>query len=458
MKIGRNYKQSGAALITAIAFTAIFSTIVGGIALYTVGTYSLAKKGTEYAAAIQLADAGTNYELRNISRNQFATGFVPPTASTPDTGSVSGINGTFSAYVTSDAAGTQNWDPTKQDLYIWSTGTVNGVARRVTAHGIGGVGLLNQYTVYGANSITFSGSGSEVIGSIGTNGTVTSPSSGSGAVTGEIYLNGPSAGGVTGSNVTSSPDPVLFPTVDQILSATFSAQSDPESYISTHNNNANMRSFVNKTSSTLSPSNTQTVGSFPHPNKLLDPDLVQLNQNTIILPATNAPAPTDYYFTDISLNGGNYVIVDNGGLTTGKGPGLVRVWMFQDGNTSNDIVSQPIAYTATPPAVPDPAQLFRLYYDKNANFQLDGDTVSGGAFYGINEYPSSTFKITGNSYTYGAVLANNINISGNSTVSFPGGLPGNGTDIYSLWFGFKDGYQELPFMQGRVTFPDGTSN
>jgi hypothetical protein len=455
MNLRQRKTHSGAALVTAIIFASIFTIIVGGLALYAVGSYSLAKKGTEYAAAVQLADAGVNSEFRNIALNQFNNGYTAPTAASPHTGSISGVPGTYSVYITADAAGSQNWDPSKKDLYMWSSGTVAGVTRKIMIHGMGGDGLFDTYAVYGTNSVTFNGVGSSVVGNLGTNGTVSSTSNGSAAVTGTLFLNGSSATGVTGSNVVKNPDPITFPTVDSIMDATFPGHGDTEQWLASHNNNGQIRQFVSSSNQTLSPSATQNLTGQAI-TALSHTKINSLPGKTIILPATNAPNPTDYVFTDITTSGQDKIIVDNGGLTTGGTPGLVRIWMF--GSTGGDNVSQPISYTATIPAVPDPAQLFRLYYDKNATFQIDGNTASGGAIYAINEYASSGFTITGGSSTFASILANNVTISGNSSVQFPGQLPGNSTDFFWLWFGFKDGYQEVPYVSGRSVFPDGTSN
>lgn len=426
-------KRQGAALITALAFVSIFSVIVGGVAYYAVGSNTLANREADYASAIHLADAGLNYELRNISKNQFNPGgFTVPTANAPDTGSISGVSGSFSVWVT-DVDGNA-WNPSKGEMILYAKGTVNGVTRQITARGTHGDGLFDNYAVYALNGVNFNGSGSSVIGNLGTNGTYTGANT---ATTGQIGLNGPNAGGVSGSNVIVNPDPVYFPTVDQIVTATFPGPPSGWAWLSSHNNNANARTFQGN-STTLSPSTT-TVSALNAS--------VKLSKGAIILP------PGDYYFTTLDVHGQGQFIVDNGALSTGGSPGLVRIWINGSGSGS-DIMSNPIVYTVSPA---NPA-LFRMYYNSPGNFQIDGNTASGGAFYGHNATGNASFTITGGSFTYASVIADNVTISGNSSVQFPSGTVGNGTsDTYWLWFGLKDSWKEVP-INGGATFPDGTSN
>jgi len=423
-------KQRGAALITALAFVSIFSLIVGGVAIYSVGNNNLAAREADYASAIHLADAGLNYELRNISKNQFnAGGFTVPSADSPDTGSVAGVSGTFSVWVTDTSGGT--WNNSKGEMILYAKGTVNGVSRQISAHGVHGDGLFDNYAVYGINGVNFNGSGSSVIGNLGTNGVYSGSNT---ATTGQISLNGSNASGVSGSNVTVNPDPVYFPTVDQIVNSTFPGPPAGWSWLSTHNNNGNARTFIGN-STTVSPGTTQVsaLGT-----------TIKLSKGAIILP------PGDYYFTSIDVHGQGQLIVDNGALSTGGTKGLVRIWVNGNGG---DIMSNPITYTVSPN---DPS-LFRMYYNSPGNFQIDGNTASGGAFYGHNATANASFTITGGSFTYASVIADNVTISGNSSVQFPSGTVGSSSDTFWLWFGIKDSWKEVP-INGGSTFPDGTSN
>jgi len=297
-----------------------------------------------------------------------------------------------------------------------------------------------DYAVFGINNITFSGSGSNVIGSIGTDGTVSSPSSGSGAVSGTIALDGSGSSGVSGTNVVHNPDPVIWPTVDQIITNTYPGPPSGWAWIEAHNNNANARTYVSNSatypSTALNTTSTQVsaIGTS-----------VKSTKGAIILP------PGDYYLTSFDISGQAQFIIDNQGLSNGAGPGLVRIW---EGNGSGgDKLSNPILYTANPP---NPS-LFRWYDNNPGGFQIDGNTSSGGSFYGVTAAGNGSFTITGGSYTYGAVIADSITVSGNSTVEFPSGTIGTITGPNTaLWYGITQ-WKEVPSTTG-VTFPDGTSN
>ncbi len=436
-------RDNGAALITAIVFSAIFATLMAGVVVYAYGHYSLAVRESDNAAAIQLADAGINYELRYISQNQFQAGFVVHGSANPDTGSVTGVPGTFTVWVTKNDGSA--WNTTSgNDMLMWATGTVNGITRKIQAQGQHGDGLFDNYAVYGTNSVTFNGSGSSVIGSVGTNGSVSSSSSGSGAVTGTIALNGPGASGVTGSNVTTNPDPIYWPTVDQIITNTFPGPPSGWTWLASHNNNANARTYVDSKASFPSTALNSTTTQISAATTQ-----VKMSNGVLILP------PGDYYFTSIDLHGTSQLIVDNQGLSTsGVGstgtPGLVRIWLNGSGG---DVISNPFSYTS---ASADPA-MFRFYDNSPGSFQIDGNTASGGGFYSVTAAGDGGFTITGGSFTYGAVIANNITISGNSTVEFPSGTTGNSSDTSWLWFGIKGGWKEVPGGSG-VTFSDGTSS
>lgn len=431
--------RRGAALVTAIVFTAIFAILMAGIAVYAAGHYSLANRESDNAAAIQLADAAINYEVRYLSENQYSTGFTVHGTSNPDSGSISGVPGTFTVWVTTNSGGT--WNNTDgNDMLLTATGTVNGITRKLQAEGFHGAGLFDNYAVFGTNSVTFNGSGSQVVGSIGTDGTVSSSSAGSGAVTGTISLDGSGATGVTGSNVVKNPDAINWPTVDQLVTSTYAGPPSGWSWITAHNNNGNARAF--------SGSGTSLVAGNVSPTKVSAISTsISLSKGTIILP------PGDYYVTSVSLHGSGSIIVDNQGYSidpTGKSAGLVRIW---ENGAGGDKLSNPIVYTATPA---DPSK-FRWYDNSPGGFQIDGNTASGGAFYGVNAAGTGSFTITGGSYTYASVIANNVTISGNSSVEFPSGTIGSTTDTNWLWFGIQGGWKELPAGSGDA-FSDGTSS
>ena len=56
--------RSGSVFISVLAFTVVIAFIITGVATCTVSHYSRACTEANYAEAIDLADAGFNYELR----------------------------------------------------------------------------------------------------------------------------------------------------------------------------------------------------------------------------------------------------------------------------------------------------------------------------------------------------------------------------------------------------------
>ena len=56
-------KNSGSALITALAFTAVSGLAVVGVGTFAVSSYNRATVESNYASAVNVADAGVNVEM-----------------------------------------------------------------------------------------------------------------------------------------------------------------------------------------------------------------------------------------------------------------------------------------------------------------------------------------------------------------------------------------------------------
>src|SRR6266571_582043 len=61
--------RRGGVLLTTLAFVVVISVIMAGMATLSVSYYARAGVESDYAAALDLAEAGVNYELRKISAN-----------------------------------------------------------------------------------------------------------------------------------------------------------------------------------------------------------------------------------------------------------------------------------------------------------------------------------------------------------------------------------------------------
>ena len=65
----RRRYQRGGILLTTLAFTVVISLLLAGIATLTVSHYGRIQVETDYQIALDLAEAGVNYEFRKISAN-----------------------------------------------------------------------------------------------------------------------------------------------------------------------------------------------------------------------------------------------------------------------------------------------------------------------------------------------------------------------------------------------------
>jgi len=74
--------QYGGVLISGLAFAAISAFIVVGMLTMTVSNYARSSTEADYEAALGLAEAGVNYELRKLSLDPTTADQVSTAAST----------------------------------------------------------------------------------------------------------------------------------------------------------------------------------------------------------------------------------------------------------------------------------------------------------------------------------------------------------------------------------------
>src|SRR5215469_3868762 len=132
-------KHPGGVFVSTLVFVAVTAFIMAGIGTYTVSHLSRAHAESDYSAAINLAEGGINYELRNVSEdildsNRPDQQYPAAGQNDPYTGSVSGAPGTFTVSVTNDPDNGKAWYA-PSDMLLTATGTVNGVTRTVRARG-----------------------------------------------------------------------------------------------------------------------------------------------------------------------------------------------------------------------------------------------------------------------------------------------------------------------------------
>lgn len=498
-------KKAGLTLISALAFTVIIGTVLAGVGTLAVSHYGRSESEGIYANAVAMAEAGINYELAWISRDPTDASRAHQVGS-PFTGSVPGSDGSFTVSVRQYGADCDggNW-AAPEDMCIVSTGTVNGMVRTVRVRGIR-KSIFDEYALYADDEGTFSGGGAssgstEIVGNLGTNGPVTfNGTLNTEIVDGELSLNGSNASSSdTGSNVVGNGDPVILPTVSEIANSLFPGGL---AYLAGNNSNANIRQFrsadpalaseptiegltladVNDTTKFASAGLTASSRIFTDPNNSVPSATSALDAPTgsrfmfngvspdgdsthnvdpfgIQGKRTYFVPPGDYYFHKIDFRSGNSALVMLTHL------GRIRIWI-DTGNNQQDYLSSNVVFTDMTPSK------FRLFYNKCNQLNIGGSSVFPGGFYAVlddalatsdactNEenQPAPMMNFTGNSMIYGSVITDYFRVTGGTKVIFPNDGAGSDPTDYSLWFGFKDNWKELPAFSGRPVFTDDTSN
>ncbi|MGI8922733.1 MAG: DUF7305 domain-containing protein [Fimbriimonadales bacterium] len=461
--LNSNRRLRGGVLVTVLVFAAILSLFLAGVARLAVAHYSRANVEADNAAAIQLADAGINFELRWVSDDprdpnrahqaQHAEG-----QNGAYTGTVEGVPGSYVVSVRNDSVAGPWYAPAP--MAIQSTGTVNGISRTVEIKGEKH-SIFDEYAVYALQTGTLNGNQTVVIGNYGTNGVLTINGTGTLAVNGEVWFNGIGAGANVGRNVFTTPMPVEWPTIDEIANDRFAGGL---TWLSTNNNNNTILQFSKNRP--LDPNFTianaiwagftqathnhsaqiykfLTKDDNPNDNvggsRYATPEEGIGGHKVAIIP------PGDYYLTDLDMSNtssGPAWLIDNAA-------GNVNIWI-SGGGTDKDSLDMPVHFTSK-----DPSK-FRLYYNKCSELSIQGNSTFYGSVYAVPDGCAATIKIGGNSTINGSVIAVEVLVTGNSVVNFPNNGSGSGEGDWILWYGFRNNWREVN-PSGGVVFPDGTS-
>jgi Tfp pilus assembly protein PilX len=466
MKIApkRKLLVRGGVLVTALIFALVISLFAVGVALVSSSHLDRATVESDYATAIQLADAGVNFELRWLS-NDTSTASARAHQSLPQAGQLSAYTGTvpnipgggsFTVSV-SNTDGSGPWSPPNHVL-IRSTGTINGISRTVEVTGRSR-GLFGEYAIFSIDEAKMGGSKAFVIGNMGTNGPVSfSGGNPEGNIQGELTFNGYPANGnlsgeMRGSNVWWYPNPVQWPTVSEIAESLFVGGL---TYLKNNNDNDRVKSFLaSDTESLLSNAITMSIGtgslekrqfnSFAPSRNLQDRPGGNRYQNgseglygnkVIIFP------PGDYYFSGVKMSNGTgeAILIDNAS-------GMVRIWI--NGGNAKDSLDLPVLFTSSD------KNKFRLYYNNCSEISIGGNSKFYGSIYSHVDGCQSSVKLHGNSQILGSVIFEDIWLTGNSDIIFPNDGGGEADSDYALWYGFMNTWREVNPAGGSV-FPDGT--
>lgn len=266
--------KSGAAMVTALIFTLVTSSLVAGALLLAQSQNTLAYSNVRSESALLLAEAGVNDEIQYISTNLGVTDITllstqpvvkaGETATFPGEGSpLKGRKGSvvgqsdkyFWVYSSLDEAGTTGWDGRTAQFWIHSTAVVDGSWRRVRVK-VQAVSIFTLHAIFAlaayenaSNAITLASATVSVIGTGGTNGTLINNNStivvseGLNCNTGEItsgqFLQENVA---TGGGIVTRVDPLIYPSVSTVLKRVKGRTGDTDeqiwAYLAANNNNA----------------------------------------------------------------------------------------------------------------------------------------------------------------------------------------------------------------------------
>ncbi len=442
--------------------------MVGAVGMVMVSHVARSRTEAQYVSALYLAERGLSHELKWIEGDPFNVNRAhqkTPGAGQPGPLTVNQPYGSFKVSVT-NIDGTGPWVP-GNPIRIESTGTSRGVSRTIEAKAypdsvIGPVVAADQFAIFGQKSVSITGTGSKVVGTVGTNGSF-SATKGASAVNGVLLFCGTNPS-VTGANVYKETQKRAFPTVDQIVNDEFPGGW---TYLKANNSNDKIRRFrlsigvltdvvlagFKKTSYTMTNTTFHVTGELYNMNVLDKPksqggtryatqNQGLYNKLVLIFP------PGDYYFENWGLTYDyKAILVDNA-----KGP--VRIWIGGT-SSSNDQWQSPTFLTN--PA--DPGS-FRVYYGKNKTLTVSGTAAMPGLFYGINNGSSSNITASGGTVITGAIFGENITISSSSgqttTVDYPTNVTlGLSSDPGSRLI-MRGGWREVG--SGGSVFVDGTSH
>ena len=404
-------QRRGGILITALVFSVVIAFLLAGIGTFTVSHLSRESTEASYTGALDIAEAGVNYELRKISSNASNADQYSSTTQSGATYSLG--SGSYTVYC-ENTDGSTPW-VAPNPLYIICTGTLNGVSRsiKVMCEGFASTAAGN-YAIYAMNGIsTWNGTALSVTGDVGTNALLSF--SGSPGITGTVYFNGPGAGwlniGTSGYTTRTNSQPIAWPTVDQIALAKFpnSGATAPGglSYLATHNSNANASPAISGNS---------------------------------IVTSTTLVGPGDYYLTNISLHGTQTITLDNT-----NGP--INIWLGPDGGSGNLTF---VGGSAAVARSSDPTKACTIYCATAGGVTLKGNSEMDATVYAYNTtvlgVPYGYIDVGGTPAIYGQVLGNQVDIHGNVSITWLQGevAPTNYENF--TYYGFANSWQEQSGM------------
>lgn len=397
--------QRGMALLLALAVTAIISALLSGLLLLSVSHLALSHTNSAYANALNLAEAGINWELWKISHDRNAADQSPVTVEYP-----SGSGRFFTVHVEAYPSG-GTWVP-PSDLWVIGVGTVDGVSRTVRVVTRGATDFFGHYALFGMDQLDVGGSAT-INGATGTNGLV--DTNGNPDFNGNFWYCGPANGDDVSDNVTGTvyhaPLPEYWPTVDDFASRRAEEKygaTPPQTidYFKNHNDNSQI---VNSLGEQVQ------IKSFAIDNHTFGDD------GTIVLP------PGDYYFEKINLPSNNTLRIDSA-------TGVVNIWLGPAGGVGKaDTINGSMLFTA------QDVNRFHLYDGSKRTLKMNGTMDFYGHIFAYNGPDKSgqyygSVEVNGTGSISGSVIGWEVSrTTGNATITFQSTGGGENPDPGDFW-------------------------
>ncbi len=415
IQVSRRRGRRGLALVTAIMLSLCLTIVVASACLQTVGELKLSSTELHYERALHMAEAGANAYISRLTFGSADYACLPPLHQY-----AGGVAPSIADFRAGVASGTYEMVPYpvgSTDGYFVGTvgrpgmtatvvafGASNGVIRSVTLRvsqalapsEIDGTTTLSppgDYVFYPITSFTAQNN-VIVSGHAGTNGAIMIQNNVV-FINGTLDLNGPNAVLIHQNNCgftkVVNPDPVLWPTVDEIALKLFpnSGATAPGglAYLATHNDNtAIVRNGTSGSAATT---------------------LYLENNKTVRFPSK--AGGSNYYLTSATFQNNVAVTLDNsnGPITVWFGPsGGAGGWTGQNNvtwtKTANDDVNRPVTfYFGTQSAL----------MGQN-NFSCN---IGLYAYNKVNGFPIGAMQIQNNLGFHGSCVANTITAQNNAS-------------------------------------------
>ncbi len=388
-------RRRGAVLVGVLFLIVIITVMVMGMGQLAVAHRHRADTESRYAAALDLAEAGINYEL-----NRLTSGSSAHVTGSPGTGTLGSGTwaGSFSVYCTkTDGTAIADASSPPSTILIVSTGTVSGFKRTVRIQAKGGSAY--NYAVYSKISGVINGT-QTIDGSVGTSGTVTINGSANTISDGTIGLHGSSASATinpSGRYATAVRPDITWPTVTQVAASTVTGGLTTLAAV---NDNGLATAYL--TSGTYN----GTSGSKKSIASAISSNSISANgTGTVTLYGKSGGA--NYYLNSMTFNGTWNVILDN---TSGpiniwciSSTGAAKTFVFNGGNASVSMAT-------------DPSKACKVYVGESCSLTLNGNGEGRFGVYAINTSTTGSITFNGTNNLYGSVICNKYTFNGTNSI------------------------------------------